>query len=492
MQKAYDRIKWENYPSKKSPVNESNLNKIDTGLDEIDNRVISMDTTKLDKTTAASMVKDITFNEKTGVFNVTYLNGATATIDTKLERLVINWGYDKETQQLVLTLDDGTTQTVDLSALITQYEFMDTDTIAFSVGTNGEVSANVKSGSITEDKIEPNYLVNVKVEAAKAEAGAVSSEASATAAKSYCHGGTKTRENEDTDNAEYYYRQAKQISQSLNGIIPQGTVAFADLPTEGMAYGYMYNISDEFVSDERFNDGGGVYYGPGNNVIWISGDLWDVTAGSSVTGVKGANQSTYQQGNVSLSASDVGAVASGGDTAQNTIGFTSEDNASPTAWADVALLQSGEKHGSVLSKISTMFKNVRWLYKTLGTTDISAIGDGTVKGAIATQNDNFTNKYNELNNALSQKAPTKTSYLVSVSDNAYTATEDCYIQVTFHNGANTIMNCALQTNIGLWVSNTTTVWEDVHLFVPLNKGQTVLIMQGGNNTEGFEVYAIPN
>ena len=37
-----------------------------------------------------------------------------------------------------------------------------------------------------------------------------------------------------------------------------------------------------------------------------------------------------------------------------------------------------------------MFKNVRYLYNVLGTTDISAIGDGTVKGAIATLNSNLT------------------------------------------------------------------------------------------------------
>ena len=219
-------------------------------------------------------------------------------------------------------------------------------------------------------------------------------------AQSYTSGGTGIRENEEVDNAQYYYRQAKQISQSLNGVIPNGTLTFADLPTEGMTYGDMYNISNAFLSDERFNDGGGVYYGPGNNVVWISGDMWDVTAGSSVTGIKGAKQSMYQQGNVSLSAADVGAVENGGDTAENIVAFTSEDDTSPNAWTDVAALKSGEKHKNILGKISTMFKNVRWLYKMLGTADISAIGGGTVTGAIAEQNNNFTNKYNELNNSL--------------------------------------------------------------------------------------------
>lgn len=153
------------------------------------------------------------------------------------------------------------------------------------------------------------YQVKAEESAQNAKASEENAENYSVTSKSYAVGGTGTRKNEDSDNSKYYYEQAKKISQSLNGIIPQGTVAFANLPISGMEYGDMYNVSDEFLSDERFNDGGGIYYGPGNNVVWISGDLWDVTAGSSVTGVKGKNESTYRQGNVELSAEDVGAVA---------------------------------------------------------------------------------------------------------------------------------------------------------------------------------------
>ena len=40
--------------------------------------------------------------------------------------------------------------------------------------------------------------------------------------------------------------------------------------------------------------------------------------------------------------------------------------------------------------ISTMIKNVRYLFAKLGTTDISAIGDGTVTGAIDTIDDKLS------------------------------------------------------------------------------------------------------
>lgn len=81
---------------------------------------------------------------------------------------------------------------------------------------------------------------------------------------------------------------------------------------------------------------------------------------------------------------------SGGDTTNNIVTFTSGDSPSPTAWTGVDSLVTGEKHSSLLNKISTMIKNVRFLYKVLGTTDISTIGDGTVTGAVSTLNSSLS------------------------------------------------------------------------------------------------------
>ena len=82
------------------------------------------------------------------------------------------------------------------------------------------------------------------------------------------------------------------------------------------------------------------------------------------------------------------------DTAENTATFTSSDVAdgSASAWTNVSKLSSGEKHSSILKKVSQMFKNVRYLYKMLGTTDISKIGNGTCTGAISSLNDGLANK----------------------------------------------------------------------------------------------------
>lgn len=184
MQKIYSRINWENFPSEKTAVNESNLNKMDLAIDNLDDRVVAMDASKVDLTRANELVKEILWDESNGTLTVVKMNGSRAVIDTKLEKLAVNFTYNPQTQQLVITLDDGTVQNVDLSSLITEYEFLDSDTIAFEIA-GGKVKAIVKNGSITEDKLQPNFLADIKVESAKAVNSATNAKSSETnAAKS--------------------------------------------------------------------------------------------------------------------------------------------------------------------------------------------------------------------------------------------------------------------------------------------------------------------
>lgn len=495
MNKAHSAINWENYPSDETPLNERNLNKMDAAIGTIDDRVIALDTTKATKTEVATLVADVAFEESTGIITITKKNGSVITIDTQMEKIAVNFSYDATTQQIILTLIDGTKQYIDLSALITQYEFLDTDTVAFIIGTDGKVSAIVKEGSIEEKHLEPNYLAKIKVEVSKAqasqqaaetseknakesenaakasetaaaasEANAKSSETAAAASetaaknsegnakksetaaatsetnakasetkaaesednareleqscrlraeeaensatsaemykddadvyatksKSYAVGGTGSREGEDADNAKYYYEQVKDVSEGIKGgLQPRGTVAFADLPQlDDAVVGWMFNISDEFTTTADFKEGAGNVIPAGSNIYKTSDEKWDVLAGTPVTGIKGANETSYRRGNVNLTAENISAVAIGGDTANNVVSFTSSDMAdgSASAWTTVSKLSSGEKHSSIFAKVSQMFKNVRYLYKMLGTTDISKIGDGTATGAISALN----------------------------------------------------------------------------------------------------------
>ena len=65
MQKIYSRINWENFPSEKTAVNESNLNRMDLGLDNLDDRVIALDAAKFNTETANTLIKDWVIDEQT-------------------------------------------------------------------------------------------------------------------------------------------------------------------------------------------------------------------------------------------------------------------------------------------------------------------------------------------------------------------------------------------------------------------------------------------
>lgn len=180
MQKIYSRTYWENFPSEKTAINAMRLNNAESGIDKLDDRVVAMDASKVDLTKANELVQEILWDESNGTLTVVKMNGSKAVIDTKLEKLAVNFKYNPQTQQLIITLDDGTTQNVDLSALITQYEFTDSNTIAFAISSDGKVSAIVKEGSIEEKHLRPDYLADIKVESAKAVASAKSAGESET------------------------------------------------------------------------------------------------------------------------------------------------------------------------------------------------------------------------------------------------------------------------------------------------------------------------
>nr|DAK72898.1 MAG TPA: hypothetical protein [Caudoviricetes sp.] len=235
MQKIYSRINWENLPSEKTAVNESNLNKMDLAVDNLDDRIVAMDAAKVDLVKANELVKEILWNEPMGVLTVVKMNGSRAVIDTKLEKLAVNFTYNPQTQQLVIALDDGTVQNVDLSSLITEYEFLDSDTIAFEI-TGGKVKAIVKNGSITEDMLQPNFLADVKVEAEKAKASASAADAS---------------EKESTVQANLSKEYADKAKEYSDNIDKKAHLATFDVNEDGELI-YTDNTADVFTVD---NDG---------------------------------------------------------------------------------------------------------------------------------------------------------------------------------------------------------------------------------------------
>lgn len=362
MEKAFDDFLWENYPNTNTPLGKRLLNKVNSALKTIDERVMrifnieipTINNTKLDITEAYKLVKGISLNEDTGVFTITFYDNTQITIDTMLEKLAVNFDYYADTQKLVIILSDGTQKEVDLSALITQYEFLDSDTVHFSVELNeekafekrwinpevsfltktsqihdflmiesdveisnisgtykkdadenyipavfspvssdpkhlftvnfpggansciiaaeteewdslrekecyiighyskkGTIKAVIKEGSIQEKHLRPDYLSDIRVESANAESSknsaalkASESAQSALLSKSYSDGTSGIRDGESTDNAKYYSNQAKEIYDNFT---QAGTVTGVKGASETTFRGGNVNLTPENI-----------------------------------------------------------------------------------------------------------------------------------------------------------------------------------------------------------------------------------------------------
>lgn len=337
MNKVYTRINWEDYPSENTDIDEINLNKMDSAIDALDNRIILQDALKVDKSAINGNIADWTMDETTGVITITKYNGEKVIFDLNIEKIPVEFSMSDD-GIITMTTEDGTQFTADIGSMIPVLTFEDSATIAVSVtgtGKNKTYSFSIKTGSVTDDMLQPNYLADIRVESANASAYAQSANAKSVLAESYAIGGTGTREGEDTDNAKYYMEQAKQQTGGI--------------PTK--------------VS-ELENDAGYIKKDV-NNLV----NYYDKTT----TDKKLAN----------INLTDY--LKKTGDSSNTTVTFNE-----PT---ELAQPTTGEKLGGIIGKVSLAIKNINTLITFLGKTDISSIGDGTVTGAISDVNGKLGNFY---------------------------------------------------------------------------------------------------
>lgn len=257
MNKAHENINWLDYPLVDTPITAANLNKMDRSVDTIDDRVVAMDTSKANAEDVLLTIVDAQMSLTTGVITFTRKNGTTFTINTNLNRLATNLRYDSDPtsehyQQLILTYntDPVSYGYVDLTALITQYEFTDSSAIHFSV-TNGNISAQIIDGSITAEKLQPNFLADCNVAKAQAESAQTGASASALSAEGWAAGTQNgipvtSQSPYYHNNAFWYKEQASQIAAGTLGGLNDVTI---DNPTQHQTILYDEQTQEWFNSD---------------------------------------------------------------------------------------------------------------------------------------------------------------------------------------------------------------------------------------------------
>lgn len=333
LNKVYTRINWEDYPSENTDIDEINLNKMDSAIDALDNRIILQDALKVDKSAINGNIADWTMDETTGVITITKYNGEKVIFDLNIEKIPVEFSMSDD-GIITMTTEDGTQFTADIGSMIPVLTFEDSATITVSVtgtGKNKTYSFSIKTGSVTDDMLQPNYLADIRVESANASAYAQSANEKSVLAESYAIGGTGTREGEDTDNAKYYMEQAKQ---QTGGIPTKVSELENDAGYITKKVSDLTNYYDKTTVDEKID---AIPKPDLTNYLTKTGDGSNLTA-------------AFEEA-------------------------TTLDE-----------LTTGEKLSSILGKIKLAVKNLKSLIGLIGTTDISTIGDGTITGGLSDVN----------------------------------------------------------------------------------------------------------
>ena len=201
MNKVYTRINWENYPSENTAVNESNLNKMDSALNEIDTRVVEHDTIKANVASLNNLIDDWVIDETTGVITIHKVSGEQIIFDLNIEKVPVGFSMTED-GILIMTTDDGTEFTANIGSMIPVLTFNDSDQIAVSVsgeGVNKSYTFTIKTGSITEDKLQPNFLADCRLQVGNAQTSANASKYYSEEAKKYANEAKGSAELANTD-----------------------------------------------------------------------------------------------------------------------------------------------------------------------------------------------------------------------------------------------------------------------------------------------------
>lgn len=251
------RINWENEPSINTPINETNLNKMDYALYEHDQTLANWDTTKANQSDLLLCVKTITYDTDTGEFVFTWQNGTTQTIDLNIEKIPVSFSMNAQ-GVITMTTEDGTQYTADVGSLIKTYTFTDSTVIDFTVTTDADgnktVTAGIVDGSITGTKLQPNYLADCTAAKTAAELAETGAEGSAEDSEAWAVGtrsGVPVPATDPTynNNAKYWAEQAP--SNSL------ATLTDTDIntPADGQVLTYD-NSSQKWINANQAAGGG--------------------------------------------------------------------------------------------------------------------------------------------------------------------------------------------------------------------------------------------
>lgn len=205
----YTLIGWLNFPNTSTPLGQRNLRHMDNGILQCAQHILALSQDKAELSDVNTMVQSVTLDPITGILTVTQKNGNVASYDLAIEKVVANFGITDD-NELILTLDDGTTKVIDLTRFV--YSVGSTATIALRI-QDRVITGEIVNGSVTLEKLEASIISTIRQYTLDAQAAQQAASRYNASAESWAHGGTGARPGEDTDNSRYYSQIAKLESE---------------------------------------------------------------------------------------------------------------------------------------------------------------------------------------------------------------------------------------------------------------------------------------
>ena len=227
MQKAHDATYnnyWQNLPSVDTPIIAAQLNRNEQTVDELDDRIITLDTGKANQSDMNNAVQAISYDPTDGSLTISKFGGTVTTYDTDIDKIPTSYDFidnpnDAHYKNLAVTLADNTVNYTDMTAVVTENDFNTSGTIQYSVSTTGIVEFDIVDYSVTDTKMQPNYLADITAQASSASSAASSASSSKVDSEAWAVGtrngnpvslGDPTYQN----NAKYYAQHGAGTSFS--------------------------------------------------------------------------------------------------------------------------------------------------------------------------------------------------------------------------------------------------------------------------------------
>lgn len=256
---------------------------------------------------------------------------------------------------------------------------------------NANASAKLSSKNVSESKKSADAAKISETNAKASESASANSEKNALIyanQASASKDATKTFEtnakNSET-NAANSATSAKNYADSWKGsLLPQGAIAFSQLPTSGMIKGYMYCITNFFNTDSRFEEGADFFYPARTCVYWTENNKWKCLSGVLTREI---TQAEYDALSVSEQHNGTLYYISDGD---NSLGAATSDTDGLMSATDKVKLDA---LGAVVTYTKTLTVGTDWIDTGIAGNNLSS---GSYIVQISGMSSSATNMYNEI------------------------------------------------------------------------------------------------